>query len=340
MEQTHTARVLNAIENLFDKHLVYPSREERDAAVVWTLASWVAEKFDNFPRLYFRAAEYGAGKSVAAEAVGRLSRESHEMVGVTQSVLYRLIENAEKPPTLFIDEADNIFGTAGSSSSHQELLGIMNKGFHRNGTVYRSRGTDDVQQFRCFSPMILAGKGILPRAMMTRSITVSMRKPIEGETFVPYKDRIHRPFFDAVKEAIDKWTGSTEARSLGTEFPTMPSNVKHRDADVWEPLVMLADAAGGEWPERIRKAATILVDRQDVKEEVPVGTKLVQTLARLLKESEKVPMDVVADELRLTPRALGKVAREMGLDPSPIGRVDGKSAKGFTREQYSDAFSI
>lgn len=340
MEPTHTARVLNAIETLYDKHLVYPSPEERDAAVAWTLASWVAESFDNFPRLYFSAAEFGAGKSVAAEMVGRLSRESHEMVNVTPAILYRLIENAEKPPTLFVDEADNIFGTAGSSSSHQELLGVMNKGFHRNGTVYRARGTDDVQKFRCFSPMILAGKGILPRAMMTRSITVRMRRPIEGETFVPYRERVHRPFFDAVKEAIDKWVGSQEARSLGMEFPELPGGIKDRDADVWEPLVMVGDLAGGEWSERIRKAAVTLTNRTDHKDEVPIGTKFVDTLKRLLKDTDKVPMDVVAEELKVTTRSLGKLAREMGIDPGPIGRVDGKPAKGFTKEQYADAFHV
>lgn len=340
MEQNRTKRVLDAIESLFSKHLVYPTREERDAAVVWTLASWVAERFDNFPRLYFRAAEYGAGKSVAAEAVCRLSRESHEMVGITPSVLYRLIENAEKKPTIFIDEADNIFGTAGSSSSHTELLGVLNKGFHRGGTVYRSRGQDDVKQFRCFSPVIIAGKGILPRAMMTRSITVSMRKPIEGETFVAYRERIHKPFFDAVKEAAEAWVGSEDARSLGMEYPDIPSGIKDRDVDVWEPLLMVAALAGDDWRERIEKAAVTLTQRQDVKEDVPVGTRLVQTLARLLNDADKVSMEQLADELKVTTRALGKLARDMELHPAPIGRVNGKAARGFTKEQYRELFEI
>lgn len=339
-ERNETTRILDAIETLFDKHLVYPSAEERDAAVVWTAAQWVAEEFDNFPRLYFRAAEYGSGKSVAAEAVSRLSRESHDMVGITPSVLYRLIENADKKPTIFIDEADNIFGTAGSSSSHVELLAVLNKGFHRHGKTYRSRGQDDVKTFKCFSPVIIAGKGILPKAMMTRSVTVSMRRPIEGETFVPYRERVHRPFFDAVREALDKWSGPA-SRMVGTEFPEIPSGVKDRDVDVWEPLLAVADLAeGSDWPERIRKSAVALTQRQDVKESQPPGTRFVQTLSRLLKESERVSVSSVAEELKMSSRALGSLTREMDFPPVNVGRIDGKPSKGWNREYYSETFGI
>lgn len=339
MEKTQTERVLDAIENLFDKHLVYPSREERDAAVVWTAASWIAERFDNFPRLYFRAAEYGAGKSVAAEAVTRLARESYEMVGATPAVVYRLIENAEKPPVVFLDEVDNVFGTAGSSSSHTELLGVLNKGFHRNGVVYRARGTDDVKEFRAFAPMILAGKGILPKAMMTRSVTVSMRKPVEGETYVAYRERVHKPYFDSVKDALEKWAGHA-AREVGTEFPELPAGIKGRDVDVWEPLAMVADMAeGSAWPKRIRKAAVLLTNREDVKEEPPVGTRLVQTLARLFREADRVSQAAVAEEMKLTTRALGKLAREMEF-PAIRLKIDGATAVGWDKKQYEEAFHV
>lgn len=334
-----TEKVLDAIESLFDKFLVYPSQEERDAAVVWTAASWVAEKFDNFPRLYFRAAEYGAGKSVAGEAVTRLSRESYEMVGATPSVVYRLIENAEKPPVVFLDEVDNVFGTAGSSSSHTELLGVLNKGFHRNGVVYRSRGQDDVKEFRCFAPMVLAGKGILPKAMMTRSITVSMRRPVEGETYTPYRERVHKPFFDAVKEALEKWAGLA-ARDIGTEFPELPASLKGRDIDVWEPLIMVADMAeGSQWPERIRKAAVTLTNREDVKEEPPPGTKFVQTLARMFRESSRISQADVAAEMKISKHALGKLSREMDFHAVRL-KINGVTAVGWDVKQYEEAFHV
>lgn len=336
---SETKRVLDAIERLFDRHLVYPSREERDAAVVWTAASWVAEEFDNFPRLYFRAAEYGAGKTVAAEAVGRLTRQFEDMVGMTPAVLYRTIENAEKKPTIFIDEADNIFGTAGSSSSHMALLAILNKGFHSDGTVPRARGTDDVQKFNCFSPVIIAGKGILPKAMMTRSITIAMRRPVEGETYVAYRKRVHKPLFDAVREALEKWSG-TAARKVAKQFPELPSGLKDRDVDVWEPMLAVADLAeGSDWGERIRRAAVVLTNRTDVKEPVPAGTQLVKVLARMFKETDKVKQEEVATELGWKTKEVGALAREMELHPVSMKR-DGITIRGFRKEQYERLFHV
>lgn len=338
-KKTETTRVLNAVERLFDKHLVMPTQEERDAAIVWTAATWVAEHFDNFPRIYFRAAEYGAGKTVAAEAVGRLTREFHDMVGATPSVLYRLIENSEKKPTIFLDEVDNIFGTAGSSSSHTELLGVLNKGFHQDGKVYRSRGQDDVKPFRCFAPMILAGKGILPKAMMTRSITVAMRRPVEGETYVAYRKRVHKPLFDAVRDALDKWAGRA-ARDIGSEFPVMPKGLKDRDIDVWEPLLMVADlASDSDWGTRIRDAAVMLSNRKEVKDLVPAGDQFAQALKKLFAESDRITQKQVAEELNWTPNAVGKMARGMEIHPIAMN-IDGKTHQGFRKEQYDRLFSI
>src|SRR5262245_26102669 len=41
--------------------------------------------------------------------------------------------------------------------------------------------------------------------------------------------------------------------------PEMPPGIEDRDADVWEPLLAIADAAGAEWPERARNAVVLLV---------------------------------------------------------------------------------
>ena len=39
----------------------------------------------------------------------------------------------------------------------------------------------------------------------------------------------------------------------------MPDGIADRNADVWEALISVADAAGGDWPERVRVAAVALV---------------------------------------------------------------------------------
>ncbi len=46
---------------------------------------------------------------------------------------------------------------------------------------------------------------------------------------------------------------------MAETIPDMPSGVDDRDADVWEPLLAVADAVGGEWPKLSRVAAVALV---------------------------------------------------------------------------------
>jgi Protein of unknown function (DUF3631) len=42
-------------------------------------------------------------------------------------------------------------------------------------------------------------------------------------------------------------------------WPEMPDGIEDRNADVWEALIAIADLAGGDWPERARRAAVALV---------------------------------------------------------------------------------
>ncbi len=51
----------------------------------------------------------------------------------------------------------------------------------------------------------------------------------------------------------------------------MPDGIEDRNADVWEPLLAVADVADGTWPERARLAAVALVaDLQERKESLGI----------------------------------------------------------------------
>ena len=42
---------------------------------------------------------------------------------------------------------------------------------------------------------------------------------------------------------------------VGEAWPALPEGVTDRRAEAWEPLIAIADAAGGTWPERARVAS-------------------------------------------------------------------------------------
>src|SRR5262245_40211687 len=82
-----------------------------------------------------------------------------------------------------------------------------------------------------------------------------MRRRLQGEKVEAYRRRIHLPEGDRVRGLIERW-----ARTVTIDdWPALPPQIQDRDADVWEPLIAVADSVGGVWPERARVAAVALV---------------------------------------------------------------------------------
>jgi Protein of unknown function (DUF3631) len=85
--------------------------------------------------------------------------------------------------------------------------------------------------------------------------------------------------------------GSREPETLEATDPELP--VEDRAADVWAPLVAIADLAGGDWPARARKAALVFTREADadaVEESLSV---------RLLADLRTVFTDPVMSSTRL-----------------------------------------
>ena len=82
-----------------------------------------------------------------------------------------------------------------------------------------------------------------------------MRRRAPDESVEPWRRRIHAPEAECLRSV---WTEKVLGRVIDT-WPEMPAEVKDRDADVWEALLVVADVAGGDWPKRARVAAVALV---------------------------------------------------------------------------------
>lgn len=337
-QKNDTTRVLEAVERLLTKHVVFPSKEAADAATLWTAATWVAGHLETFGRLYFQSAEYGSGKTVAMEMVAELTRKYLTSVNATPAIVYRSIDNSPptQPLTVCVDEADMLFGAAGSSSSRTELLALLNAGYKRRATVPRARGQNDVYEFRAFSPVILAGKGKLPDALMTRSIVVRMRKaaPEQLADVTPYRERFHAPLFEGVRDALEKWSLKNE-KAVSTTIPDMPKGVSGRDAEVWEGLMIVAEMAGDDWINRAHESALFMIE-QNKEESVSPTKELVKKASEFFQNHEAVSPVELAAELGKGWNSRGVTAtmRELGVIKVSIRDASGKSTKGFKREHF------
>lgn len=341
--ERETTKVLTASQELLGRFVVFPSPEARDAAVLWAAATWISGYVETFGRIYFQSAEYGSGKTVAMEKVSLLTRKVMWAVNATPAIVYRSIDNSPptQPITVCVDEADMLFGAHGSSSAKVELLGLLNAGYKRSATVPRARGQNEVHEFRAYAPVALAGKGKLPDALMTRSIVVRMKKATKEQLHKidPFRERFHAPLFEGVSKALENWSGLVSEK-VQVHIPEMPKDIVGRDAEVWEPLITVADLAGGEWAQRARDAARFIVDQS--KEEVLSPTKKLVKVARdVFATCEGITPARLAREIGdgWTSRDVTATMREIGVFKVSI-RENGKPTKGFKRELFEAATEL
>ena len=112
------------------------------------------------------------------------------------------------------------------------------------------------EEIPAYCAIALAGLGNLPDTIASRSILIDMRRRAPDERVEPFRHRLHSMQAESIKDALVDWCAGI---SLGE--PDLPQGIEDRDADCWEPLLAIADAAGGTWPMRARAAAVALVAR-------------------------------------------------------------------------------
>lgn len=124
-----------------------------------------------------------------------------------------------------------------------------------------------------------------------------------------------------------------------------------RAPDIWEPLLALADLAGGVWPQKARHAAVGLT--VSAQENSPIGALLLDILLFLLRENAtrihsrtlvaglttilERPWAELRNGKPITESWLARQLRPYGIRPKTIwiGRI---VAKGYSKEDFAEAF--
>ena len=203
----------------------------------------------------------GVGKNRALEITELLVPNPVVAVNVSPAYLFRKV-GSEEGVTLLYDEIDTVFGP--KARENEELRGLLNAG-HRKGAVAGRcvvRGKNiETEEIPAYAAVAMAGLGWLPDTILSRSVIIRMRRRHAGESVEPYRRRVHAAEGYGIRDKIAAWT-----RSVSFEWPELPNEIQDRDADVWEPLIAIADAVGGEWPARARAAGVALVaDSKEVE---------------------------------------------------------------------------
>ena len=134
-------------------------------------------------------------------------------------------------------------------------------------------------------------------------------------------------------------------------WPAMPEGIEDRDADVWEALLAVADAAGDDWPDLARVAAVALVAQS--REGTPsLGIHLLSDLKEIFEDRDAMSTATILAALNakeeapwgdlkgkpLDSRRLAYFLRKYGVRSKDV-RLGETVVKGYTRADLWDQWS-
>jgi hypothetical protein len=336
-------RMMARVSAFLGRFVSYPSEHAQVAHALWCVHTHLMDRWESTPRLAFLSAEPASGKTRALEITELLVPNPVTAVNVSPAYLFRKV-GSEEGVTLLYDEIDTVFGP--KARDNEELRGLLNAG-HRKGAVAGRcvvRGKSiETEEIPAYAAVAMAGLGWLPDTILSRSVIVRMRRRHAGERVEPYRRRAHAAEGYRIRDMIAAWT-----RSVSVEWPELPNEIQDRDADVWEPLVAVADAIGGEWPARARAAGVALVaDSKEV--EASLGIRLLTDLRSIFESEQELPSKAVLERLQGLPespwgdlhgkpldeRGLAKRLRAYGVKPKTI-RTGAGTPRGYSKADLED----
>ncbi|GAB4084085.1 DUF3631 domain-containing protein [Myceligenerans cantabricum] len=346
---TDGASVLDQVRAALTRYVILPDTHATTGVVLWIAATHAMPAWTFATRLVIRAPERACGKSRLLQLVDALSHAPLRSVNASPSAVYRSIaEKQGDPPTLLLDEADTIFGA--KAAGDEDLRGLLNAGFERDTPALRyNAGHNTVEQLATFSMAALAGIGAMPDTIESRAVVIRMRRRAPGETVAPYRRRRDGEPLDRLRVQLNRWVRAN-MRDLELATPDMP--VEDRPADLWEPLIAVADLAGGHWPDAARAAAIALTESRDANIKESIQTRLLADVRTAFADAEAIPSAALVDRLKLddespwptygksglTVRQLADLLREFDIVSRNL-RLETGQAKGYRRADFADAWN-
>ena len=326
------------------RYLVLPDGGA-EVLALWAVHAHAFEAFYFTPRLAITTPEKQCGKTVVLDVLESLTPRSIRTEHLTTAVMFRIVEAHQ--PTLLVDEFDTFL------KHNDELRGAINAGYRRGGVMLRCVGDDnDVQPFKTFAPVAMAGIGNLPETIADRSISISMRRALPDETVKPFRgDRAHKE--RELCSQIARWVADNRL-ALEQHEPNVLGWMFNRIADNWRPLFTIADLAGGDWPEHARAVAEKICKSDE--DETSVRVQLLVDIGALFQkhDTDRLASAFIAEELAemedrpwpewgraAKPITKAQIARQLKHFKISSGtfRDGAKTERGYKLDQLKDALS-
>ena len=228
--------------------------------------------FDHTVRLIVWSLTHGSGKTTLGEILAILAANAESISSLTGGVLQAfLLKEAEKRDDPIIQQfyADHgllgpglhtyIFDEGEHYKNTPLLIWILNAGHRHDGQIWDGKG----DRISVFAPVALIRR-FDPRHNPELNATVSRSILVEMQKRDPNNPEHKREQFRARNPHVQQLPALKQQIASAVEWrlpdllawrPEKDFLRGNRNADNWEPLVAIADLAGGDWPKIARQMA-------------------------------------------------------------------------------------
>jgi hypothetical protein len=292
------ATIAQALDDVaaFVRRYVVITDDQAVACTLWVFHTYALDAAETTPYLAVSSPEKRSGKSRLLDVLEEVVREPWRAVLPSEAVTFRKIE--ADVPTLLLDEVDAIWGP--KAKEHEGLRALLNAGYRRRGSmVPRCVGPKmDVGNFSTYCAKALAGIGDLPDTVADRAIPIRMKRKRPVDRVERFRSR---EVFNVGGDLRDAISTSVAGRvdELRDARPPLPAELDDRAQDAWEPLLAIADLAGGDWPANARHAAIALSAGRDLDE--GLGHRLLTDCRIAFGAADHIPTQELRDRLSEIP---------------------------------------
>lgn len=354
-EPVDAAALLDEIETIIARFIVCDP-PVRVAATLWPAFTWFIDVVQVAPIALITAPEKACGKTQLLAIFTRLCARAMPSSGITAPAFFRAIERLR--PSLMIDEGDSFL------PNNEELRGVINSG-HTRETAYiiRTVGEEHIPAtFSTWGAKAIAGIRVekIAPTITDRSIKLPMRKKLKTEK-VERLRRADPDLFPVLRRKLARFAedAADAVKQAQAEVPDLEA-LTDRQMDNWEPLLAIAQAAGGAWPAKAREAALAL--SRVGEESAGTGPELLANIYAVFQEQKQDPFAsaekiATADLLKalceneewrwatynkgrpIAARQVAAILKGYGINSTNVNLGGDKRPKGYIKADFEDAFA-
>jgi hypothetical protein len=350
----------------FVRRFVVLSAVQLHAVLLWLAHEHAIAAFATTPRLWIHSPTVECGKSTLVSVMKLLlPDDTISTVSISPPALFRSLQSG-RPPAVLLDEVDKTLARKGAADSESIslLTAILNEGYRKGGTdVLRCVGkTQAVKRFPTFAPAAFSGVKTdwLDAGARSRCIEIAIERmlPTDQVEAFEWDDHLLQEAHQ-LRDRLSVWAVANVA-AMRRAQPTRPDGIIGRRWECWGPLLKVADVAGGDWPDRARRAIATLGQR-DSGDDDDLYLRLLAATRTVFGDADAMFTSTLVGRLNMidgaqwaawnrdgdgtaagiTGHELAKYMRRWGIRPHPttfrIGELG--PGRGYQRASFESAWA-